>query len=380
MMLDANAISPSLHEAIRDIYGTALEPARWPHALQSIADATGDVGAVLIYGRDDGKFGVISSPGLDDCIGEYTAGWSHRDIRALRARERGYFLGRDVVTDRDVLSSAEMEAEPFYSDFLARYGLRYFAAAVVSPDPRVEVAMSIQRRRERGEYTEAELAVVAEIGLHVEKALRLGIRLMDAELVSAGLGSALTRIGIGVFALDSRGRVVFSNPAAQALVGDVLDVVDHRLVARSSAVADLVHAEIARVIGSCNKRPCATPPPIVVDRPETGRPLALYLMPIPRAEGPADVFLAHARAIVLVINPEIEGPPDPSLVRDLLGLTLGEARVAALIGSGLPPKEAAEQLGVSVETARTVLKRVFEKVGVSRQSELAALMTKLVLR
>jgi DNA-binding CsgD family transcriptional regulator len=54
--------------------------------------------------------------------------------------------------------------------------------------------------------------------------------------------------------------------------------------------------------------------------------------------------------------------------------------VAARIGSGLPPKEAAEKLGVSVETARTVLKRVFEKVGVSRQSELAALMTKLVLR
>jgi DNA-binding CsgD family transcriptional regulator len=72
-------------------------------------------------------------------------------------------------------------------------------------------------------------------------------------------------------------------------------------------------------------------------------------------------------------------PPDPSLVRDLLSLTLGEARIASLIGSGLPPREAAEKLGIAEETARTVLKRVFAKVGVSRQSELAALMTKLVL-
>jgi DNA-binding CsgD family transcriptional regulator/PAS domain-containing protein len=337
----------------------------------------GDVGAVLIYGRDDGRFGIIHSPSLEGCTAEYAAHWSHRDIRALRARERGYFLARDVITDRDVVTAEEMCTDPFYRDFLTRYGLRYFAAAVVSPDPRVEVALSIQRVPERAPYTEAELKVIGELGTHVENALRLGIRLMDAELVGAGLGAALTRIGMGVFALDSRGRVVFANPAAQALQGDGLDVVDGRLVAGCPAQSGPVEAEIARVIEGC---PSVTPHPIVIGRPQSGRRLALYVMPIPRSPRPAEVFLAHAHAVVLVINPDFEGPPDPSLVRDLLGLTLGEARVAALIGSGLPPKEAAEQLGVSVETARTVLKRVFEKVGVSRQSELAALMSKLVLR
>src|SRR5258708_36886692 len=69
-----------------------------------------------------------------------------------------------------------------------------------------------------------------------------------------------------------------------------------------------------------------------------------------------------------------------TLVRDILGLTLAEARVAALVGSGQAPREAAGKLGITEETARTVLKRVFAKVGVSRQSELASLLTKLVLR
>jgi DNA-binding CsgD family transcriptional regulator/PAS domain-containing protein len=379
MIPDANPHQPSLHQAIRDIYSTTLEPTRWPQALQSIAESVGDVGAVLIYGRDDGKFGIVHSPSLEGCTAEYAAHWSHRDIRALRARERGYFLARDVITDRDVLTPEEMNTDPFYRDFLARHGLRYFAAAVVSPDPRVEVALSIQRVPERAPYTDAELQVIGELGAHVEQALRLGIRLMDAELVGAGLGAALTRIGMGVFALDSRGRVVFVNPAAQALQRDGLDVVDDRLVTSCSALSGLVDAEIARVIED-EDYPTAAPRPVVMARPQSGRPLALYVMPIPRSPRPAEVFLAHARAIVLVLNPDLEGPPDPSLVRDLLGLTLGEARVAALIGSGLPPREAAEQLGVSVETARTVLKRVFEKVGVSRQSELAALMSKLVLR
>ncbi len=49
--------------------------------------------------------------------------------------------------------------------------------------------------------------------------------------------------------------------------------------------------------------------------------------------------------------------------------------MVALVGSGLAPRATAEQLGITEETARTALKRVFSKVGVSRQSERVALLT-----
>ena len=93
-----------------------------------------------------------------------------------------------------------------------------------------------------------------------------------------------------------------------------------------------------------------------------------------------DRFLADASAIVLVIDPEAGAPPDPSLFAMCSGWTPGEARIASPVGSGLPPREAVEELGISEETARTVLERVSSKVGVVRQNELAALMTKLVPR
>jgi DNA-binding CsgD family transcriptional regulator/PAS domain-containing protein len=377
MMSEAESSRQS-SRAIRAIYSAALEPARWPEALQAVADVLEDVGAILIYGRDDGTFGVVCSPSLDHCVADYAAGWSDRDTRANRARDRGYFIERDVVTDRDVISPEEMSTDPFYSEFLPRYGLRYFACAMVSPDPRTLVGMSIQRRPDRPEYSDGELALVGELGAHVEKALRLSIRLMNAELVNAGLGAALTRLGMGVFALDSLGRIVFQNPAGEALLGDGLDRVDGRLCA-GLAGSELIDAEIARAIADQPDH-AGKPAPLLIERDRSRRPLAVYVMPIPLSDRPAEHGLAHARALVLVVDPDTDAPPDPSLVRDLLGLTLGEARIAALIGSGLPPQEAADKLGVSVETARTVLKRVFQKVGVSRQSELAALMTRLMLR
>jgi DNA-binding CsgD family transcriptional regulator len=86
------------------------------------------------------------------------------------------------------------------------------------------------------------------------------------------------------------------------------------------------------------------------------------------------------RLFINAVEAIYDAAPDPALVRDVLGLTLGEARLAALVGSGLSPRESAEKLGIAEETARSVLKRVFSKTGVSRQSELVALPTKLVLR
>jgi DNA-binding CsgD family transcriptional regulator len=51
-----------------------------------------------------------------------------------------------------------------------------------------------------------------------------------------------------------------------------------------------------------------------------------------------------------------------------------------MVGAGISPKDTAEKLGIKEDTARTVLKKVFLKTGISRQSELVALLTKLVVR
>jgi DNA-binding CsgD family transcriptional regulator len=90
-------------------------------------------------------------------------------------------------------------------------------------------------------------------------------------------------------------------------------------------------------------------------------------------------FLVRSQAIVLIVELRAGDPADPSLVRDLLGLTLGEARVAALVAAGVSPRDAAQKLGISEETARTVLKRVYTKSGVTRQSELAALIARAAM-
>ncbi len=69
--------------------------------------------------------------------------------------------------------------------------------------------------------------------------------------------------------------------------------------------------------------------------------------------------------------------PEASL-RVSFGLTAAEAKLAARIALGDPLETIAEELGLTKETSRNQLKNVFQKTGVHRQAELAAIFARLL--
>jgi DNA-binding CsgD family transcriptional regulator len=112
--------------------------------------------------------------------------------------------------------------------------------------------------------------------------------------------------------------------------------------------------------------------------PSEGRrlPLSLIVAPLPR---PA-MAVVDRGATVLVCATDLEAGvnlPEDRL-RDLFGLTSGEARVALALLEGAAPREAAGALGVSFFTVRTHLARIFHKTDTNRQAELVRLMMRAV--
>jgi len=376
--LDASA--EGFVKAVEATYGAAADPSQWPRALWAIARCFGDVGAAISYQRDDGSLGAIVSPGMEPGQREYDEHWWQQDIRFTRGHELGFVAAGDTITDRHVVTEDEIKTHPFYADFLAEYGLRWFAGTNISPDPSMRAVLSVQRVAVKPPYSDEELELLARFGRHVEAALRLGIRLLDAELTTLSLGDALARLGVGVFLLDGSARVLFSNPAGQRLTGAGLTVRNRHLSAFGGVQQRALSTAIKTALAEPPDSWSAAQRPILLDGGGSHRFLAAYVLPVrARANQPADIVLSNVRALVVVPASGPSDPPDPAIVRDLLGLTLGEARVASLVGHGLAPRDAAERLGIAEATARNLLGRVFAKVGVSRQSELTALLSKLVL-
>jgi len=378
--VDTGPADGRLIAVIESIYDAASDPLRWPQALKAIADQFGDAGALLMWRRADNSYATIVSPDLVEAQRDYEAnGWMMRDTGALRATERGYFFSGHPYATRHLCSEQEIDTDSFFVQFRIRHGLGPFAGVAVSPDAEIGVLLSLQGKVGRRDYSDAELDLLSRIGRHVEKSLRLTIRLIDAELAKFGLGDALARLGIGVFVLDSLGRVVFCNPAGQALLGGDLQIARDRLRIRTGASGAAIDDMIALAARDDHRHVVADPKPILVSSGTTSR-LVVYLLPISPQASPAQMLFSDARTMVLAIQQKLDEPADPAVVRDVLGLTLGEARVAALVGAGLPPRDAANRLGIAEDTARNVLKRVFQKVGISRQSELVGLLARLVLR
>lgn len=65
---------------------------------------------------------------------------------------------------------------------------------------------------------------------------------------------------------------------------------------------------------------------------------------------------------------------DHELARDLFEFTSSEALVAAQLFQGRSPKEAADNLRLSLHTVRTHMKSIFVKTGTSRQPTLLSLL------
>jgi DNA-binding CsgD family transcriptional regulator len=83
-------------------------------------------------------------------------------------------------------------------------------------------------------------------------------------------------------------------------------------------------------------------------------------------------------ALLLVTDPDHRATaPPPALLREAFGLTRAEAEVAARATTGEGVPALASSLGISQGTARLHLHRVFEKTGVHRQAELAAVLARL---
>jgi DNA-binding CsgD family transcriptional regulator len=77
---------------------------------------------------------------------------------------------------------------------------------------------------------------------------------------------------------------------------------------------------------------------------------------------------------LLIGDPDEAPRPDPAAVAHVLGLTAKEAALAVAIAQGRTIDEAARAEGVSPAAMRKRLYRLFEKLGIHRQSELVRLV------
>lgn len=202
-----------------------------------------------------------------------------------------------------------------------------------------------------------------------------------AEAYAAGVDRVLDVIGgsgLAGFWLDRRGEVVTSSQGARQLLGeeDGLCQRGNRLVPTDRAAVPAFE----RLLAVALARPAdpAELGPVALGR-TARKPLLAQAIPLAQDfPVPHHRFLPRRREVLLLItDPDRPIRGDVARALQLLGLSRAEARIAALVGSGLSPAATAERLGLSEGATRVSLTRAYSKLSISRQSELARLVARV---
>ena len=203
----------------------ALEPSRWNAAMDVAARATGSFGAILIRGPNLRGPHYPYTESLQRPTEAYTKdGWFKRDLRDKLlpvVRRRG------VGSEFDFITPDEMARHPYYQEFLAPHGMRWFAGVMVGDGKDVSV-LSLQRSIAQGPFSPHELRRLAGLSRRLSSAAELAIAfgLTRAELALETFETS----GSAAAMIDHNGQVLKLNASAERLLGSDLDVVGRRIV------------------------------------------------------------------------------------------------------------------------------------------------------
>ncbi len=361
-----------LMDIVGALYEAAFDNALWPQLARHVS---------RVFDSPSACIQAIATPAAqpllltrtdnihDAAMESYRQYYWQRDVWVNAANE----LGRPgVLLGTDMISSSDLENSEFWQDWSRGLEQYHIVGAMFATGGGGSGAVGVHRPRNARGFDEADRHMLGLLLPHMRNALRLQRELADAEAARCAALDGLERARTAIVVVARDGRVVFANRIAEQLLaeGDGVAMVGHRLVARHDAtsrhLARLVDEVASLTIGQ------GEPASHGFLIPRLNRmPLTAMAAPFPVARSLAGC--AGRGAILLLKDPETPGAAGDAL-REIFGLTRAEASLTAALAQGDSLETFAAAGGVTMNTARTHLKRVFEKTGTCRQGQLISLI------
>ncbi len=344
----------------------AVDPDRWPELLQQVSDAAGAVGCALLQAEPTGARQPVTQDVTEMFRAYLGGGWESRDPRR---RAVAHQLRGEIGVDQNLFEPDFFDREPMWPELLEPFGLRWWAGVGFRVGHELR-CVSLQRSIRQGMFDPAEQRLLALLTPRLSEVGILSEAIATARI--AATTDALALVRRAAISIDGSGRVTRVNAAAEAIFDDWFGVRGGRLAARDPRAAAEIGSLVDRIragrgwIDFEGRK-------IVLMR-GTRRPLVLEALNLDAVAGP----FSGGRVLLLISDLEQEKRgPAADILRRLFGLTPAEARLAMLLGHEMSLAEAAGTMGITMLTARSHLKRIFEKAGITRQADLIALLNRI---
>ncbi len=368
-------------ELVGLIYEAAVDTDRWLEVARSLSAAL-DGRSITIWLRlpnGDNKSEFYRWPTVELDPEIFSRNWqsglpwgSHLPDVGPASDTTRKFVQFDSVFPNDKLAETD-----YYKQWMAPQGLAAVSPVVhtFSSAGRVPTAaICIFQRIESAPFESAHFEFLDRLVPHLARAHCILDRLRAMRRWQEVVHEIIDRIPTGIVLIDETGHITALNDSAMLGIEnhEGLRVEDGRLVVDDPDSDRWLQS----VISEARDPRCraeADPERVMVGHRSTtnGRiPLVVTRLMSPASESTHPDTVA----MVFVGDSKLVAKTSVQLLRSLYGLTRAEAEIAKLLSDGLSLEEAAERRAVTLNTARSQLKRVFSKTGARRQADLVRIV------
>lgn len=278
-------------------------------------------------------------------------------------------VGR-VYALEELLSVGDPQHELYRKQLLEPSGMNMLRMLRVEEPGGVSAWITASRRD--GDFRMEDDAVLAAIAPLLSAALHSYVSIERERTAALVAHAAIARMNFGWMTLDAEGGILDADRQGEMMLassGLLMRSRNGRLTARSRAVAD----EIAGAIKALAADPHGRPRAIVLCREPW---LDMLLVSANLRAGttrPAPTLVAYVHA------DNWSSADRCDQLCQLFDLIPSEARLALALSRGMSITDAATEIGITVESARTYSKRIYAKTGARGQADLVRFIHRSVL-
>ncbi|MBJ9898595.1 helix-turn-helix transcriptional regulator [Burkholderia cenocepacia] len=285
-----------------------------------------------------------------------------------------------VVTVDELLGAGVWRNSAMYVEFLKPLDVGHLMGADLHTHDGVECRFRVCRSHRDHAFSATDKAVCNALLPHLKRAVRLHAKFGMVESERTLYASTIDRMLVGTAILDERGAIMKTNSVADEIFAecDGLRVRGGALEASYPLEDRKLQKLIRQVLAERTGSTPSVAHAIAGPRP-SGKPrLGVLIRAVPLSEWSEDNPRRPACA-VFIRDAERKSQASHEIVRKLFDLTPAETALALALVNGQTLEEAADELAISKNTARSHLRAIFSKTGVTRQATLVRLLLNSVL-
>ncbi|MBB3103775.1 helix-turn-helix transcriptional regulator [Azomonas macrocytogenes] len=350
-------------ELVQLCYECVLDESRWNVLLERLIPLSGrQQGGVMIRVENTDRVAVSEYHRYaEEVIPPYLAYYNQLDPgrRVMPQRPAGLWYH-----DLQHLGAEEIRRNPYYQEYQHPFGLGYLSCVKLHETANTSAYLSLITASDARYPTNNQQKLLERLSPHLRLAGTLSTRLRDLSLQLNLESFVLWQSHCTFWLVNDRSRLIFASRRAEACLkerGFPLQETQGRL--RASQLDSSLNTAIQRAVG----RQGAAQASLI--RLPGKRRRDLLVVPM----------LNHSitqSPLVLLSLSELQ--PKLELLVDIFHFTNAECRIAVLLLEGLTPEACAEHLNVSINTIRTHLRALLRKTDTERQTELVAVLGRLV--